>query len=57
MTECDNISEESITMSGDSGKNEKRWGDTTSKRGEASRVFVGNTVPSKMKCSDLGKCV
>ncbi|KAI1290294.1 Heterogeneous nuclear ribonucleoprotein C-like 1 [Halotydeus destructor] len=40
-------------MSGDSGAREKRWGDTTSKTGEKSRVFVGNTDPKKTVCSDL----
>ena len=32
---------------------EKRWGDTTSKRGEVSRVFVGNIDSFKTTVTDL----
>ena len=37
-----------------SGKSdEKRWGDTTSKKGEISRVFIGNIDSYKTTVSDL----
>lgn len=38
---------------GSSGGNERRWGDTTSKRGEISRVFIGN-IPHSTVCDELG---
>lgn len=38
-------------IAGDSG--DKRWGDTTSKKGEISRVFVGNIDSYKTTCTDL----
>ena len=41
---------------GTTGDNsEKRWGDTTSKKGETSRVFVGNIDSYKTTCSDLSE--
>lgn len=42
-------------MATDAGSRDKRWGDTTSKQGELSRVFVGNVDPKKVICTDLGE--
>ena len=41
-------------MSG-SNQSTKKWGDTISKRGEISRVFVGNTDYKLTTCDDLGE--
>lgn len=32
----------------------KKWGNTTSKRGELSRIFVANVCPRATFCEDLG---
>ncbi|RWS09292.1 hypothetical protein B4U79_01644 [Dinothrombium tinctorium] len=38
---------------GGSGGSLKKWGDTTSKKGEISRIFVGNTDPKITTVEDL----
>ncbi len=37
------------------GHSNKKWGDTTSKSGEVSRVFVGNMDYKTTNCSDIGR--
>jgi hypothetical protein len=32
----------------------KKWGNTISKKGEASRIFVANISPRQVNCEDLG---
>jgi hypothetical protein len=37
------------------GHSDKKWGDTTSKAGEVSRVFVGNIDYKATNCSHIGR--
>lgn len=40
---------------GGSGKERKSWGDTTSKRGELSRIFIGGIDSANTNCEDIGR--